>query len=109
MPTLNTAETGRFSKIAGIGAYRAENLVTNDDIAGPINSSDEWIRQRTGIVTRRRASKDVGVLEMCEEAALEAIASAGLAAPPRHCSGVCGSHSAAVSSATCGCSGLSTR
>ncbi|GAA0034756.1 MULTISPECIES: beta-ketoacyl-ACP synthase III [Brevibacterium] len=78
MPTLKTAELGRFSKIAGIGAYRAENLVTNDDIAGPINSSDEWIRQRTGIVTRRRASKDVGVLEMCEEAALEAIASAGL-------------------------------
>lgn len=78
MPTLKTAELGTFSRIAGIGAYRAENLVSNDDIAGPINSSDEWIRQRTGIITRRRASKDVGVLDMSEEAALEAIASAGL-------------------------------
>src|SRR5699024_1413930 len=66
-----------FSRITGIGAYRAENLVTNDDIAGPINSSDEWIRQRTGIITRRRASEDGGVLDMCEEAALEAVASAG--------------------------------
>ena len=78
MPTLKTAEPGTFSRITGIGAYRAENLVTNDDIAGPINSSDEWIRQRTGIITRRRASEDVGVLDMCEEAALEAVASAGL-------------------------------
>src|SRR5699024_265499 len=51
MPTLKTAEPGTFSRITGIGAYRAENLVTNDDIAGPINSSDEWIRQRTGIIT----------------------------------------------------------
>jgi 3-oxoacyl-[acyl-carrier-protein] synthase-3 len=78
MPTLKTAEPGRFSRIAGIGAYRSENLVTNDDIAGPINSSDEWIRQRTGIITRRRADRDVGVLDMAEEAALEAIASSGL-------------------------------
>src|SRR5699024_7975321 len=78
MPPLKTAEPGTFSRITGIGAYRAENLATNDDIAGPINPSDEWIRQRTGIITRRRASEDVGVLDMCEEAALEAVASAGL-------------------------------
>src|SRR5699024_6273250 len=57
-----------------------------DDIAGPINSSDEWIRQRTGIITRRRASEDVGVLAMCEEAALEAVASAGL--KPEHNGGI---------------------
>src|SRR5699024_9440480 len=67
MPTLRRAEPGTFSRITGIGAYRAENLVTNDDIAGPISSADEWIRQRTGIITRRRASEDVGVLDMCEE------------------------------------------
>ena len=45
----------QFSRILGIGAERGELVVTNDDIAGPIDSSDEWIRQRTGIITRRRA------------------------------------------------------
>ncbi|GAA2009437.1 beta-ketoacyl-ACP synthase III [Brevibacterium samyangense] len=78
MATLTTAETGRFSRIAGIGGYRSELVVTNDDLVEPIDSSDEWIRQRTGIVTRHRAGADVGVLEMSEEAANEAIANAGL-------------------------------
>jgi 3-oxoacyl-[acyl-carrier-protein] synthase III len=78
MPTLQTSSTGAFSRITGIGGYRAEHSVPNDDLVGPIDSSDEWIRQRTGIVTRNRAGADVGVLEMCEEAASEAIANAGL-------------------------------
>jgi 3-oxoacyl-[acyl-carrier-protein] synthase-3 len=52
--------------------------VTNDDIAGPINSSDEWIRQRTGIVTRKRADKDQSLIDMAVEASNEAIANAGI-------------------------------
>ena len=47
--------------------------VTNDDIAGPINSSDEWIRQRTGIVTRQRASENISVADMAIEAAQDAL------------------------------------
>lgn len=77
-PTLQTTPAGRFSTITGIGGYRGEITVRNDDIVEPIDSSDEWIRQRTGIITRRYASEDVGVAEMSEEAALEAIANAGL-------------------------------
>jgi 3-oxoacyl-[acyl-carrier-protein] synthase-3 len=67
-----------FSRILGLGAARGENLVTNDDIAGPIDSSDEWIRQRTGIVTRVRAGADVSVLDLAEEASRSAIAQAGI-------------------------------
>ncbi|WP_372595569.1 beta-ketoacyl-ACP synthase III, partial [Actinotalea sp.] len=55
-----------------------ENVVTNDDIAGPINSSDEWIRQRTGMVTRRRTTADRDVVDLAEEAARLAVADAGL-------------------------------
>src|SRR5690606_24446560 len=62
----------------GLGTARGELVVTNDDIAGPIDSSDEWIRQRTGIITRRRAPADVDVIDLSEVAALEAIKNAGL-------------------------------
>ena len=77
-PTLTQATGAAHSRILGIGAARGENVVTNDDIAGPINSSDEWIQQRTGIVTRRRAGADVDVLDLSEAAARQAIAAAGL-------------------------------
>jgi 3-oxoacyl-[acyl-carrier-protein] synthase-3 len=52
--------------------------VTNEDVAGPINSSDEWITQRTGIVTRTRASKDRSLMDMAVEASNEAIKKAGI-------------------------------
>jgi 3-oxoacyl-[acyl-carrier-protein] synthase-3 len=80
MAKLNQAETIAFSKIYSIGASRGDLTVTNDDIAGPINSSDEWIRQRTGIVTRMRASKDRSLMDMAVEASNEAIQKAGIKA-----------------------------
>lgn len=67
-----------YSRILGIGGVRGENVVTNDDIAGPINSSDEWIRQRTGIVTRRRAGADTSLLDLAEGAARAALDAAGI-------------------------------
>ncbi|PFG32839.1 beta-ketoacyl-ACP synthase III [Sanguibacter antarcticus] len=68
----------QFSRILGIGAERGTNVVTNDDIAGPIDSSDEWIRQRTGIITRRRADPETTVIDLSEAAANKALAAAGL-------------------------------
>lgn len=62
-----------FSKILGIGTYRATNIVPNNDLVAEINSSDEWIQKRTGIKTRRRADKNISVLDMAEQAALIAI------------------------------------
>jgi 3-oxoacyl-[acyl-carrier-protein] synthase-3 len=64
--------------ILAIGGVRGDNTVTNDDIAGPIDSSDEWIRQRTGIVTRRRSGSEVDVLDLAEGAARAALDAAGL-------------------------------
>ncbi|MBU4335269.1 MAG: ketoacyl-ACP synthase III [Actinobacteria bacterium] len=77
-PTLNQATGPEFTRILGLGAARGELTVTNDDIAGPIDSSDEWIRQRTGIVTRRRAAEGTGVLDLAESAARQALENAGL-------------------------------
>ena len=77
-PTLTQATGPAHSRILGLGAVRGENVVTNDDIAGPIDSSDEWIRQRTGIVTRRRASAGTDVVDLAEQAARAAVADAGL-------------------------------
>lgn len=76
--TLTQATGPAHSRILGIGGVRGENVVTNDDVAGPIDSSDEWIRQRTGIITRRRSGPDTDVLDLSEAAARIAIENAGL-------------------------------
>jgi 3-oxoacyl-[acyl-carrier-protein] synthase-3 len=78
MAKLKQYETVKFSRIYSLGAARGDLVVTNDDIAEPIDSSDEWIRRRTGIVTRRRASKDVSLMDMAVEASNEAIRKAGI-------------------------------
>lgn len=77
-PTLTQATGPAHTRILGLGAARGENVVPNDDLVGPIDSSDEWIRQRTGMVTRVRAGADTDVLDLAETAARQAIANAGL-------------------------------
>ncbi|MEY4411487.1 MAG: hypothetical protein RLZ69_1061, partial [Actinomycetota bacterium] len=77
-PVLNQYDVVKYSRIYSLGAARGDLVVTNDDIAGPIDSSDEWIRQRTGIVTRRRASADLSLMDMAVAASNEAIAKAGI-------------------------------
>lgn len=77
-PILKQFETVKYSRIYSLGASRGNLLVTNDEIAGPIDSSDEWIRQRTGIITRARASADQSLMDMAVEASNEAIKSAGI-------------------------------
>jgi len=62
-----------------LGAARGDTVVTNDDIAGPIDSSDEWIRQRTGIIERRRSSAQQSALDLAAKASKEAIERAGIA------------------------------
>jgi 3-oxoacyl-[acyl-carrier-protein] synthase-3 len=78
--TLRQAPVHQHSRILGIGAYRPSVYVTNEDVCQWIDSSDEWIRQRTGIVTRHRAPADVDLIDMAEGAAQEAIAKAGIEA-----------------------------
>jgi 3-oxoacyl-[acyl-carrier-protein] synthase-3 len=78
MAKLIQADPLAFSRIYSLGASRGDLTVTNNEIAGPINSSDEWIRQRTGIVTRMRASKNRSLMDMAVEASNEAIKKAGI-------------------------------
>src|SRR5699024_10952931 len=73
-----TPTTG--SRVLSVGAFRPNNLVNNDQLAGPINSSDEWIQQRTGIVTRQRAEADTSVVDMSLGAGKQAIERAGIKA-----------------------------
>jgi 3-oxoacyl-[acyl-carrier-protein] synthase-3 len=61
-----------------LGAARGDLVVSNDELAGPIDSSDEWIRQRTGIIERRRSSAAEGAIDLAERASTEAIAKAGI-------------------------------
>ena len=62
--------------IKGIGYYVPENVFTNFDFEKIIDTSDEWIRTRTGIVERRFASKDQATSDLACEAALKAIKNA---------------------------------
>ena len=48
------------SKIAGVGSYVPENVVTNDDLAKVMDTNDEWIQERTGIKERRHIKKGDG-------------------------------------------------
>jgi 3-oxoacyl-[acyl-carrier-protein] synthase-3 len=80
MAQLKQSTPIAFSKIYSLGAARGDLTVTNDDIAGPINSSDEWITQRTGIITRMRASQNRSLMDMAVEASNEAIEKAGIQA-----------------------------
>ncbi|WP_221584293.1 beta-ketoacyl-ACP synthase III [Microbacterium sp. G2-8] len=75
---LTEAPTHAHSRILSMGAARGENVVPNDDLVGPIDSSDEWIRQRTGIVTRVRADKSTSATDLAIVAAKEAVEKAGI-------------------------------
>ena len=79
-PQLKQQHGAEYTRILSIGAARGDQVVPNADIVEPIDSSDEWIQQRTGVVTRVRASSEVHVVDLAEVAANEAIAKAGIRA-----------------------------
>ena len=68
----------RRAHIVGWGKAVPERVVTNDDLAAMVDTSDEWIRQRTGIVERRIAADDETTLTLCLEAARRALDAANL-------------------------------
>ena len=78
MKSLKQNDPVQYSRIYSLGASRGSSEVTNDEIAGPIDSSDEWIRQRTGIVTRMRAPEGQSLMDLAVEASSEAIAKSGI-------------------------------
>jgi 3-oxoacyl-[acyl-carrier-protein] synthase III len=77
--TLRLPATRPGSRILAVGTYRPARVVTNDELAPRIDSSDAWIRERTGIVERRFAAADESVADMALAAAGKALANAGIA------------------------------
>jgi 3-oxoacyl-[acyl-carrier-protein] synthase III len=73
-----TLQGARHTRILGIGAYRASRIVPNADIVDLIDSSDEWIQQRSGIKSRRFATPEETVQFMSVASGREAIERAGL-------------------------------
>ena len=68
----------RRSQIIGFGSYLPQNIVTNDDLAEKINTSDEWIRKRTGIAQRHIAADGELTSDIATDAARAALKNAGL-------------------------------
>lgn len=69
-----------YSRIIGSGSYLPHNVVSNDELAQRMDTSDEWIRSRTGIRQRHIAAAGETSSSLALEASKAAIASAGIAA-----------------------------
>src|SRR6266699_3732651 len=69
------------SRIAGTGSYLPAQILTNDELAKRVDTSDEWIRTRTGIRQRHIAADDEQTSDLALHAAREALAAAALAPP----------------------------
>jgi 3-oxoacyl-[acyl-carrier-protein] synthase-3 len=67
-----------YSQIAGTGSYLPEKVLTNHELQRMMDTSDAWIRERTGIVKRHIVAADQGTVDLAEPAARAAIAAAGL-------------------------------
>lgn len=80
MVNINTPATTTHAGFLGLGAYRPTRVVPNSELVDRIESSDEWIRERSGITQRRYASAQETVASMATSAANAAIADAKLTA-----------------------------
>lgn len=69
-----------YSRIAGTGRYLPERIMTNADLEKMVDTSDEWIRTRTGVERRHVAGEDELTSDLCVEAAKNAFESAGITA-----------------------------
>jgi 3-oxoacyl-[acyl-carrier-protein] synthase III len=67
------------ARIISLGGYQPGNVVTNDDLAAQVDTNDEWIRSRVGIISRRFAGPDESVADMAVVAGGKALAGSGLA------------------------------
>jgi 3-oxoacyl-[acyl-carrier-protein] synthase-3 len=67
-----------FSRVIGTGSYLPEKVVTNDDLARTVDTSDEWIRTRTGIRSRHVAAEGQLASDLALPAAHRALQAAGV-------------------------------
>ncbi|MEV0089299.1 beta-ketoacyl-ACP synthase III [Saccharopolyspora sp. NPDC050642] len=78
-PRLTQNPIPAATRLLGFGSTQGNRIVTNDDLAKIVDTNDEWIRQRVGIIHRRLGDDDQTVVSMAVEAGAKAIANAGLA------------------------------
>ncbi|MGP4016478.1 beta-ketoacyl-ACP synthase III [Saccharopolyspora sp. 5N708] len=78
-PRIAQTATPAATRLIGFGSTQGNRIVTNDDLAKFVDTNDEWIRQRVGIVHRRLGDDGQTVVSMAVEAGAKAIANAGLA------------------------------
>ena len=65
------------SAVTGVGSYLPDNIVTNDDLSKFVDTTDEWIVERTGIRQRHKAADDQPTSDLAVQAALRALEAAG--------------------------------
>jgi 3-oxoacyl-[acyl-carrier-protein] synthase-3 len=66
------------ARLLGLGSFQPDRVVTNDELAARVDTSDEWIRSRVGIESRRIADKDTLLVEMAAEAGSRALKDSGV-------------------------------
>ncbi|MGD0479142.1 MAG: beta-ketoacyl-ACP synthase III [Terracidiphilus sp.] len=69
---------GRRAKISALGTYVPPDLITNQDLEKLVETSDQWIMERTGIKTRHKLAAGLGVSDICAEAARKCLAARGI-------------------------------
>src|SRR5580700_1161949 len=77
---MQLPEGSRGSRILAFGGYQPANVLTNETLAATVDTTDEWIRSRVGIESRRLASPDETVADMAVAAGGKALAASGLSA-----------------------------
>ncbi|MFL6145469.1 MAG: beta-ketoacyl-ACP synthase III [Labedaea sp.] len=78
MTELRLSTGAPATRILGFGSTQPEQVVTNDDLAKLMDTTDQWIRERVGIIERRFAAKDETAEDMAVAAGSKALADAGL-------------------------------
>src|SRR5208283_2048609 len=71
---------GRRAKISALGTYVPPDVITNQDLEKLVETSDQWIMERTGIRERHVLAKGKGVSDICAEAAKKCLAARGIGA-----------------------------
>jgi 3-oxoacyl-[acyl-carrier-protein] synthase-3 len=69
---------GNFTRILGVGSYGPDQVVDNNKLSETVDTSDDWIRTRTGILERRYASPNQTTSDLALEAARQAMKNAGV-------------------------------
>lgn len=83
--TIQQTTNVEGTAMLGLGVYRPERIVTNDEICEVLDSSDEWIQSRSGIRTRRFAGPEEDLITMATAAAAQALQVAGITAGQLGC------------------------